>query len=289
MMFSQSRARYSRQVALQQIGRRGQERLAAVTVTIVGCGGLGTVSAGLLGRAGVAHLRLVDDDTVEISNLHRQVLYDEGDLGRPKVVAAAEKLRAINGDVAVQPVIARLNPRNATALLAGSDLVLDGTDNDSSRYVINEVCISERIPWVFAAVDGSYGLAMAIVPGETPCFCCAFGDSISSSAPSQGDKGILGAAAHMVAAIQASQALRILLGAGYAKGLIHLDGWYPCLESIEVKRQPGGCRFCGGQSQPAPPRVAQSWAAAPPVLARGTPKAFLAPEAQFPCSFDHPM
>jgi len=246
-MLTQSEARYNRQTALPQIGRQGQKRLAAAAVAIIGCGGLGTVAAGLLGRAGVGQLHLVDDDTVELSNLHRQVLFDESDVGRPKAVAAAEKLRAINADLAVEPVVARLNQSNATALLAGSDLVLDGTDNDASRHVINEVCVRESIPWVFAAVDESHGLTMAIVPGETPCFCCAFGKPLSPSVPPQGDKGILGAAAHIVAAIQVSQAVRLLLGDnGYARGLMYVDGWDPCLESVVVKGPPGGCGVCGG-------------------------------------------
>ena len=237
--------RYSRQVALPQVGWRGQERLAAATVVIVGCGGLGTVSAGLLARAGVGRLRLVDDDNVELSNLHRQVLFDEDDVGRPKAIAAAEKLRAINSEIAVEPVVARLGQGNAATLLAGGDLVLDGTDNDGTRYLINEVCVRQGIPWVFAAVDESYGLAMTIVPGQTPCFCCVFGEPLHVSAPAHRDKGMLGAATHIVAAIQVSQAVRLLLGDNHdARGLLYVDAWDPRLESIEVKRPPGGCRVC---------------------------------------------
>jgi len=252
-MLTERRERYSRQVALPQIRWQGQERLAAATVVIVGCGGLGTVAAGLLTRAGVGHLRLIDDDSVELSNLHRQVLFDEDDVGRPKVIAAAEKLWAINRDIAVEPVVARLGQGNAKSLLAGGDLVLDGTDNDAARYLINEICVRRGIPWVFAAVDESYGLAMAIVPGQTPCFRCVFGEPLHLSVPPHEDKGSLGTVTHIVAAIQVGQAVRLLLGDDhYTRGLLYVDAWDPCLESIKVKGPAGGCRVCG--SEPKRPR-----------------------------------
>jgi adenylyltransferase/sulfurtransferase len=256
--------RYARQAALPQIGWQGQERLAAATVVIVGCGALGTVAAGLLARAGVGHLRLVDDDSVELSNLHRQDLFDEDDVGRPKAIAAAEKLRAISSDIVVEPVVARLGQGNAESLLAGSDLMLDGTDNDVARYLINEVCVRQGVPWVFAAVDESYGLAMAIVPGQTPCFHCIFGEPLHLSAPAHGNKGSLGTVTHIVAAIQVGQAVRLLLGDNHcARGLLYVDAWDPCLESIEVKGPTGGCRVCGSeQKRPRrflkPPRSCQS-------------------------------
>jgi len=249
-MLTERRERYSRQAALPQIGWQGQERLAAATVVIVGCGGLGTVAAELLARAGVGHLRLVDDDSVELSNLHRQVLFDEDNLGRPKVIAAAEKLRAINGDIVVEPVMARLSQGNAESLLDGGDLVLDGTDNDAARYLINEVCVRQGIPWVFAAVDESYGLTMAIVPGQTPCFCCVFGEPLHLATPPQEDKSMLGAAVHIVAAIQVGQAVRLLLGDNhYAREMLYVDAWAPRLESIRVKGPPRGCRVCGSEQK----------------------------------------
>lgn len=249
MLLTERGERYSRQGALPQIGWQGQEKLAAAIVVIVGCGGLGTVAAGLLARTGVGHLRLIDDDIVELSNLHRQVLFDEDDMGRLKVVAAAEKLQAINSDIAVEPVAVRLDQSNAAILLAGSDLVLDGTDNDAARYRINEVCVRQGIPWVFAAVDETYGLAMTIVPGQTPCFYCVFGEPLHLSGPVCGNKAMLGAATHIVAAIQVSQAVRLLLGDDhYTRGLLYVDAWDLRLESIKVRRLPGGCRVCGGKS-----------------------------------------
>lgn len=239
--------RYSRQVALPQIGQAGQRRLATATVTIVGCGGLGTVTAGLLARAGVGRLRLVDGDVVELTNLHRQALFDEADLGRPKVIAAAEKLHAANSGIVVEPVTARLEEGNAPALLAGSTLVLDGTDNDATRYLINSVCVGQGIPWIFAAVDAAYGLVMTIVSGRTPCFQCVFGKPLSPPMPPQGGKCSLGTASCVIAAIQAGQALRLLLDErAYTRGLLYVDAWAPYLETFEVSAPDRGCPVCGG-------------------------------------------
>ena len=150
-------------------------------------------------------------------------------------------LRAINGDIAVELVVARLGQGNTESLLPGGDLVLDGTDNDATRYLINQVCVRQGIPWVFAAVDESYGLAMAIVPGQTPCFCCVFGEPLHVSTPPHGDKGMLGVAINIVAAIQVAQAVRLLIGDDhYVRGLLYVDAWDLCLESIEVKGPAGG-------------------------------------------------
>lgn len=245
-MLTNHRARYARQVALPQIGWFGQERLATASVVIVGCGGLGAVAAGLLARAGVGYLYLIDHDSVELTNLHRQALFDEQNLGQRKAIAAAEKLHAINSEILVEPVVARLNESNAATLLAGSDLVLDGTDNDATRYLINEVCVKEGIPWVFAAVDENYGLAMAIVPGQTPCFSCIFGEPLSPSPVPRRDKGLLGTVTHIVAAIQVGLAVRLLLGDDRPIGrLLYVDAWDYRMESLELTRPPGGCSVCG--------------------------------------------
>lgn len=241
--------RYSRQAALPQIGWRGQERLAAATVVIVGCGGLGTVAAGLLARAGVGHLRLVDSDRVEFANLAGQVLFDEGDAqaGRPKALAAAERLQAANPTISIEPVVARLTSVNADRLLRDAQLVLDGTDNDATRHKINRVCVKRGIPWVFAAVAESYGLTMNIVPGETPCFACVFGNPGRGISGQRQEKGVLPAITHVVASLQVGQAIRLLLGDGsYNRGLLYVDAWEPVLEKIEVRGPQRGCRVCDG-------------------------------------------
>ncbi len=241
--------RYVRQVTLPQVGRQGQDRLAAASVVIVGCGGLGTVSAELLARAGVGCLRLVDDDCVELANLVGQTLYDEKDArtGRFKVLAAARRLSQLNPCVTVEPVVVHLNARNAEELIAGADLVLDSTDNDATRYLINRACLKQGIPWILAAVLECYGLTMNIVPGETPCFVCLFGRPGRRSR--RNHKRSLATATHLVASLQVSQALRLLLkDGGYGRGLVYVDAWAPDLERLEVKSPSVRCPACGRQS-----------------------------------------
>jgi molybdopterin/thiamine biosynthesis adenylyltransferase len=247
-MLAERRERYSRQAALPQIGWRGQERLAAATVVVVGCGGLGTVAAGLLARAGVGRLRLVDGDHVELTNLTGQVLFDEEDAqaGHPKALAAAERLRAANPTICIEPVVARLTSTNTDRLLKDAHLVLDGTDNDATRHLINRICVKRGIPWVFAAVMESYGLTMNIVPGETPCFACIFGNPGRRISGQRYEKGVLPAITHIVASFQVSQAIRLLLeDDSYSRGLLYIDAWDPLLERLAVKSPERGCRICG--------------------------------------------
>ncbi|MEO8658944.1 MAG: ThiF family adenylyltransferase, partial [Bryobacteraceae bacterium] len=168
--------RYSRQIRYKPLGEAGQRRIMAAHVTIVGCGALGSFHAGALARAGVGRIRLIDRDYVELSNLQRQWLYDETDAeeGLPKAVAAARHLAHVNSGVAVEPVVADLTPSNASELLSGTDLILDGADNFEVRYLINDWCVQQSVPWIYGAAVGSYGLTMAILPGQGPCLRCVF-------------------------------------------------------------------------------------------------------------------
>lgn len=237
--------RYNRQMLLPEIGQRGQETLAQATVALVGCGGLGTVAANLLARAGLGRLRLIDDDVVEVSNLHRQVLFYEQDIGRPKAIVAAERLSAINNGLILEPMVARLSCDNVATFFANSTLVLDGTDNDETRYLINEVAVAWRLPWIFAAVEASYGLTMNIIPGVTSCFSCIFGP-VGRHITHSGEKAALSTITHLVAAIQVGQAIKILLGGGdYSQDLIYVDAVTPLLEHIKVKGPQEGCPICG--------------------------------------------
>lgn len=249
-MLSKHRERYARQMTLPQVGPCGQARLATATVVIVGCGGLGTVSAELLARAGVGHLRLVDDDRVEPTNLVGQTLYDDRDAqaDQLKVVAAARRLECINHAIYVEPVATRFTARNADRLIAGADLVLDGTDNDATRYLINSACVRRGIPWIFGAVSENYGLTMNTVPGETPCFVCTFGPPARHSGRNGSGTRCLPAATHVVASLQVSQALRLLLDGNYSRGLVYVDAWEPEVERIEVKSPSKGCPACGRRS-----------------------------------------
>ena len=164
-------SRYSRQIRFAPIGEEGQRRIRAARVAIVGCGALGSFQAEALARAGVGRLRLIDRDFVEWSNLQRQFLFDEADAAEalPKAVAAARRLAKVNSEVAIEPMVADLTPSNAAELLEGIDLILDGTDNFETRYLINDVAVRENIPWIYGAAVGSYGLKLAIVPGRTAC------------------------------------------------------------------------------------------------------------------------
>ena len=161
--------RYARQIVFPGIGEAGQQRLARSRVALIGCGALGTVLANVLARAGVGFLRIVDRDYVELSNLQRQVLFDEQDArdGAPKATAAVEKLRRINSEIEYEAVVEDFGPDNAERIVGDVDLVLDGTDNLETRYVLNDACVKLGKPWVYLAAVASYGVLMPIVPGET--------------------------------------------------------------------------------------------------------------------------
>ena len=163
--------RYSRQILFPEVGETGQQKLLDARVAIVGCGALGSFQAGAMARAGVGHLLLIDRDYVELNNLQRQWLYEESDAEEnlPKAVAAARALGRINSCIQVDPVVADLTPSNADDLLGGFDLILDGTDNFETRFLINDYAVSRRIPWIYGAALGSYGISMAVVPGATAC------------------------------------------------------------------------------------------------------------------------
>ena len=186
--------RYSRQERFAGIGIAGQQRISQSRVAIVGCGALGSAQAELLTRAGVGHLRVIDRDYVEFSNLQRQFLFDEADAaeGRPKAVAARTRLLAVNSGVEVEAAVADLTALNAGDLLSDVDLVLDGTDNFETRYLINDFAVSHDVPWVYGAAVGSYGIKMAVVPGRTPCFRCVYPDPPAGSQPTCETAGILG-------------------------------------------------------------------------------------------------
>src|SRR6266478_2912537 len=166
--------KYSRQILFAGIGDKGQQRLLASSAVIVGCGAIGAAAAGLLVRAGVGRLRILDRDFVEPSNLQRQALFDESDAREslPKAVAAQQKLRAINSAISIEGIVADLVPQNAQELLAGFDLLLDGTDNFETRFLLNDYAVKHNRPWIYAAAVASYGLTLTIRPGRTACLAC---------------------------------------------------------------------------------------------------------------------
>jgi adenylyltransferase/sulfurtransferase len=213
-MTSSQRDRYSRQILLAGLGEEGQQRLLAARAAIVGLGALGSFQAAALARAGVGQLALIDRDYVELVNLQRQWLYEEADAEQalPKAVAAARRLAAINSEVRLTPHVADLTPANIAELLAGADVILDGTDNFQTRYLLNDFSIQQGIPWVYGAALGSYGLSMPVLPGRTACLKCVFPDPPTGLLPTCETVGILNAVTSAVASTQVADALKILSG-----------------------------------------------------------------------------
>lgn len=207
--------RYSRQILFRGIGAEGQRKLAAARVAIVGCGATGSALAGLLARAGVGTLRIIDRDYVEPSNLQRQSLFDEKDAEEslPKAIAAARKIAAFNSQIAVEPKVEDLVPANIEALLEGMSLILDGTDNFETRYLMNDYAVNRSLPWIYSAAVGSYGVTLNVVPGQTACLACIFPDSPRGLVETCETSGILNSAVNLVASVAATEALKMIVEA----------------------------------------------------------------------------
>jgi adenylyltransferase/sulfurtransferase len=241
--------RYSRQVLFRGIGAEGQRRLAAARVTVVGCGATGSAQASLLARAGVGTLRIIDRDYVESSNLQRQSLFDENDAAEsvPKAIAAARKIAAFNSKIVVEPQVADLTPANVGSLLAHSDLVLDGTDNFETRYLVNDYAVEQGMPWIYAGAVGSYGVTMNILPGETACLACVFPAPPRGVVETCDTSGILNSAVNLVASIAATEALKLLVGARerLRRTLLSFDVWTNERSEISTARPRPDCLTCG--------------------------------------------
>jgi len=207
---------YSRQIILKELGRRGQRKLAQSKVAVVGLGGLGTVSSLYLALAGVGNLRLIDQDTVELRNLHRQVLYGMGDVDYPKVEASAKRLAKANPWVKVEPVPENINSKNVETFISGADCVVDGLDNMHTRYLVNRACAKLKIPYVFGAAIGIEGNLSVFAPPETPCLECVFPDVQDSDLSTCSVRGVIGATAGIVGTMQAMETIKVLTGLGSA-------------------------------------------------------------------------
>ena len=238
--------RYSRQIRFAPLGEEGQRKIRAARVAIVGCGALGSVQAELMVRAGVGALRLIDRDFVELSNLQRQFLYNESDAreGLPKAAAAARRLREINQEVALEPMVADLTASNAAELLNGVQLILDGTDNFETRSLINDAAVAAGVPWIYGAAVGSYGLKLAIVPGSTACFRCVYPDPPQGSQPTCETAGVLGPVTATIAALQVGDALKILAGAPIVARLTRVDVWSGEIRQIDPPARDIDCPCC---------------------------------------------
>ena len=208
-------SRYHRQYLFQKIGEAGQQRLVSSRVTVIGCGALGTVLVNTLARAGVGFIRIVDRDFIEFNNLQRQVLFDEDDIKEnlPKAVAAERKIKKINSQIQVEAIVSDVNFTNIEGFIKDADLVLDGTDNFETRFLINDACVKLAKPWIYGAVIGSHGLTMSIIPGKTACLRCVFESAPPPEmTPTCDTAGIIAPASMIIASLEATEALKFLTG-----------------------------------------------------------------------------
>ncbi len=245
MLSSKDTARYSRQISFDKIGQKGQEKLARAKVAIVGMGGLGSVIAMILARAGVGYLRLIDRDIVEQNNLQRQVLFEEDDIGKPKADVSKKRLSAINSGIKIDAVFNCLDEKNAEKLLSGVDIILDGTDNMEARMIINEFAVKNKIPFVYGAAVRDKGMAMLIIPGKTPCLKCIF-RRVSGLGMDCGSLGVLPTATGFIGTIEANEAIKFICGFGktLAGKLFYLDLSENRFDVLGIKKDKR-CVICG--------------------------------------------
>ena len=242
--------RYSRQILFNGIGKEGQRRLLDSRALIVGCGALGSAHAESLARAGVGHLRIVDRDFVEASNLQRQTMFTERDAQdrTPKAIAARNHIGEITSDIKVEAEIADVNNSNIEQLLKDCDVVLDGTDNFATRYLINDACVKHNVNWIYGAAVGSYGVSMTIRPHETACLRCVFEEAPpAASAPTCDTAGVIMPIISVVAAVQVAEALKLLTGNDDAlhRSLMQFDVWRNEWRKINPGPPSPECPTCG--------------------------------------------
>ncbi len=237
---------YARQIVLRDIGPEGQERLMEARVAIIGLGGLGSPAAMILAAMGVGYLRIVDRDVVSLTDLHRQPLYRRGDVDRPKVQVAEERLREINPWLEVDPIPEPVMEENVDRIVSGVDVIVDGLDNMKPRYIINRAAVKHRIPYIFASAIEMYGNISTIIPYETPCLECFYGGLEDANLPSCAEVGVHPSLTHMVASLAVSEAVRIVTGAEpvLKNTLLYVDLKSISLDKIRILRNEK-CPVCG--------------------------------------------
>lgn len=249
-MNEKERARYLRQIIFAGLGEAGQDKLLAARVLVVGCGATGSVIASTLARAGVGFLKIADRDFVELNNLPRQVLYDEDDVAArtPKAIAAAQKLGRINSSLQIVPNVTDVNAENIEELIADVDLVLDGTDNFETRYLVNDACVKHNKPWIYGGAVSSYGATMTIVPQVTACFRCVFRNPPSpGTLPTCDTAGVIAPIVNVIGSLVSTEAIKFITGSGERNpGLINIDLWENSFETIETARRTD-CPCCAQQ------------------------------------------
>lgn len=230
--------RFQRQIIVKELGRKGQELLSKKHVVIIGGSGLGSNSSNILTRIGIGSIDIVDDDLVELPNLYRTSIFNEEDVGRPKCQILEEKLQKINSEVKIRGIKKRVTKENIHSIVKNADIILDGTDNMQTRFLINDVSIKNDIPWVYAGVYSTVGMIMGIHPKHTPCLKC-----ISQSIPEKtGELPILGNLPLTIASIECTEAIKLLLDKQLS-GLIIYDIWNQYFEQMNIKRNPR-CSCC---------------------------------------------
>jgi len=240
MLTGEELDRYGRQIMIPQIGEKGQEKLKSAKVFVAGAGGLGSPVSIYLTAAGVGHLRLVDHDKVELTNLNRQVAHWTGDVGRRKVESAQEKLNKLNPNVTVETLSVTISEENASGLTEGFDVIVDAMDNLPTRYLLNKTAIEHRIPFVHGAVNGFAGRAMTVIPGKTACLRCLYRGPVPES-----KFAVIGVTPAVIACIQATEVIKVLVGIGdlLANRLLAYDGLNLKFTEFKVQRNPQ-CEHC---------------------------------------------
>lgn len=242
--------RYSRQILFDGIGEAGQKRLTAARALIVGCGALGSAHAEALARAGVGRLRIADRDFVESSNLQRQTMFTESDAAErlPKAVAAAKHIGEVNSAIEVEPEVVDVNHSNIERLIKDCDVVVDGTDNFATRYLVNDACVKHEVNWIYGAAVGSYGVTMTIRPHQTACLRCVFAEAPpAASAPTCDTAGVIMPIISVVAAVQVTEALKLLTGRveDLHQSLMQFDVWRNEWRRINPGSPAPDCPTCG--------------------------------------------
>jgi molybdopterin/thiamine biosynthesis adenylyltransferase len=231
-------ARYNRQLIIPDFGEEGQRKLKGSRIVIAGVGGLGCASATYLTAAGVGHITIVDFDSVELSDLNRQTLYGEGDVGKKKVTVAKRKLSRLNSGVEISPIFAKITEENALSLIKGAQLVVDGLDNSATRLIVNSACVKQRIAYIYGGVSRLRGMVTTIIPGKTPCLACLSPEGV-------GGLGVLGVTPAIIANLQALEAIKLLIGRSpsLAGRLLLFNGDDMKFQLLEVRRNEG-CPVC---------------------------------------------
>ena len=234
--------RYGRQISYPGFGEDGQRKLKQSHVVVAGLGGLGTASSVYLACGGIGHITIVDGDLVELSNLNRQILYGEGDIGKRKTHLAARKLATLNPSVKVTPIFKRIIRSNVGDIIEGAHVVIDGMDNFETRFILNSACVGAGIPFIHAGINGLLGEITTIIPGKTPCFACIF-----PQAPVEGEAiTAFGVTPALMAALQVMEALKLLAGFGdlLAGRMLYFNGETMDFTMVDLVRDPE-CSVCG--------------------------------------------